>query len=125
MPNLVVHVFKAKFDLYIGRPNGKIKLPADYDYKWCNHSIMHNNSPAERLRVLMEHEAYLINHPELIADLGELRGKVLGCWCAGREGLSVDDPWTCHGQTLLFHAAQAAHFLAGVPIVLLRDRIGA
>lgn len=30
-------------------------------------------------------------------------GTPLGCFCAGKHGLDVDDhPWTCHGQPLLF-----------------------
>jgi hypothetical protein len=31
------------------------------------------------------------NHPDLLARLPELRGKVLGCWC---------HPEQCHGDTL-------------------------
>jgi transposase-like protein len=37
-------------------------------------------------------EHYLPNKPSLLAALPELRGKVLGCWCA---------PLACHGHALL------------------------
>jgi Domain of unknown function (DUF4326) len=37
-----------------------------------------------------EHE-HLPAHPELMGALGELRGKVLGCWCS---------PKPCHGDVL-------------------------
>lgn len=36
-------------------------------------------------------EHYLPNKPSLLAKLGDLRGKVLGCWCA---------PEPCHGDVL-------------------------
>jgi hypothetical protein len=37
--------------------------------------------------------------------LPEIDGKVLGCWCAGKDGaperLTADDPLHCHGRILL------------------------
>jgi len=44
-----------------------------------------------RDEVIAKHAADLPNHPELIAEIGTLRGKVLGCWCA---------PLRCHGDLL-------------------------
>ena len=45
----------------------------------------------DRARVCALHATDLGNHPELLARLPELRGKVLGCWC---------HPEQCHGDTL-------------------------
>lgn len=39
-----------------------------------------------------KYEEYVRSRPELMASLGELRGKVLGCWCA---------PEPCHGDVLI------------------------
>jgi hypothetical protein len=49
---------------------------------------------AERLGVIERYRQYLAGKPELLADLDELRGKVLGCWCY---------PKPCHGNVLLEH----------------------
>lgn len=46
----------------------------------------------DRREVIAKYEDYLKYHPELIAALGELRGKDLVCYCA---------PKPCHGDTLL------------------------
>lgn len=35
--------------------------------------------------------------PELMARLGELRGKTLGCWCKNKGGKGK----RCHGDTLV------------------------
>lgn len=40
-----------------------------------------------------DYEKYVKNNPQLLADLKELDGKVLGCWCRPEE--------QCHGQVLL------------------------
>lgn len=42
-------------------------------------------------QVLARYEAWLHDQPHLMAALGELRGKVLGCWCK---------PGPCHGDIL-------------------------
>lgn len=37
----------------------------------------------------------------VLANVGRLRDKVLGCWCAPPGGLTAaDTPHVCHGQTL-------------------------
>ena len=40
---------------------------------------------------------HLPSRPDLLARLGELRGKALGCWCA---------PLACHGDVLAGAAAE-------------------
>jgi hypothetical protein len=49
-------------------------------------------------------EEHLPARPDLLERVaaGELRGKVLACWCAPPAGLTeADPPGTCHGQALL------------------------
>lgn len=37
----------------------------------------------------------------LLGHLGELEGQTLGCFCAGKGGLTLDDPLVCHAQVLM------------------------
>ena len=75
----VVHFKKEKFDVYIGRPS-----------KWGNpYSI---GKDGTRKEVIQKYREYLLNNPDLIKSLPELRGKILGCWCA---------PKPCHGDVLI------------------------
>jgi hypothetical protein len=76
---LVVNVRTEGCDVYVGRPS-----------KWGNPIHLHRES--ERAEVLERYREYLKSHPE-IADAArkELRGKVLGCWCA---------PKACHADVL-------------------------
>jgi hypothetical protein len=81
----VVHVRKAPFDVYIGR-----------SIKEFGESIWHNPFKVEsgcgRKCVIAKYEAYIRSRPDLIARLGELKGKTLGCWC---------HPKACHGDVLV------------------------
>jgi hypothetical protein len=85
----VVHVRRERFDVYIGRacygfPGSKwgnpFRLPKGYDVT------------ADPDRILARYEEYVRSRADLMAALPELRGKVLGCWCAPRP---------CHGDVLL------------------------
>ena len=77
---LVVHCKQAPFDVYVGRPSiwgNPFKLKSEAD-----------RTPA----ILAQYEAWLRGQPELVARARrELRGKVLGCYCA---------PKLCHGDVL-------------------------
>jgi hypothetical protein len=76
----VVHCQKEPFDVYIGRPS-----------KWGN--PIHIGKQSDRALVIEQYRTYLKTRPDLIeAAKKELRGKVLGCWCA---------PRLCHGDVLL------------------------
>lgn len=76
----VVHCKREKYDVYIGRPG-----------KWGNPFTL--PSEAYREHVLKLYRDWIGLHPELIeAAKRELRGKVLGCWCA---------PKACHGDVLM------------------------
>lgn len=89
MPAKVVHCKKEKYDVYIGRPS-----------KWGN-PFSHKPGTLAKYKVdtreeaIERYEAYLLSRPDLLASLHELKGKVLGCWCA---------PLPCHGDVLLKYA---------------------
>jgi len=84
MPNkYVVHCKKEKYDVYIGRGNGSI---------WGNPFFLKNpKDDVERDVVLEKYKEWLSKQPELLGRVKELKGKVLGCWCAPRK---------CHGDIL-------------------------
>lgn len=82
----VVHCKRENHDVYIGRPS-----------KWGN-PFSHLPNTLAKFRVASREEAirryemWLKAQPHLVAALPELRGKVLGCWCA---------PLACHGDVLI------------------------
>lgn len=79
----VVHCKCENYDVYIGRPS-----------KWGNPFSI--GKDGDRGEVIDKYKTYLKSHPELISDARtELKGKVLGCWCA---------PQLCHGDILAFVA---------------------
>jgi len=84
---LVVHCKKSKYDVYIGRPNPSIVSPT---YKWGNPFVI--GKDGDREDVIRKFEEWFLNQPQLIDTAKrELKGKVLGCWCA---------PQACHGDVL-------------------------
>lgn len=76
---LVVHCKRAKHDVYIGRPS-----------KWGNPFQI--GKDGDRETVIRKYREWVVTQPHLMAALPELRGKVLGCWCA---------PQACHGDVLV------------------------
>jgi hypothetical protein len=64
--------------VYIGRPS-----------KWGNPFVVGRDG--DRETVIEKYRAWIMGQGELLADLHELRGKRLGCWCA---------PQACHGDVL-------------------------
>ena len=79
MTGAVVHIKRAPFHVYIGRPG-----------PWGNPFVIGRDG--DRDEVIRKYESWLLEQPDLMARLPELRGKVLGCWCA---------PQACHGDVLL------------------------
>lgn len=74
----VVHCKRSPHDVYIGRPS-----------KWGNpFSIGRHGTRDEVIKLYAE---WLVEQDDLMADLPELKDKVLGCWCA---------PQACHGDIL-------------------------
>jgi hypothetical protein len=75
----VVHFKKEPYDLYIGRPS-----------KWGNPFEI--GPDGTRKEVIEKYRQYVLNNPELMASLHELKGLTLGCWC---------HPLKCHGDVLV------------------------
>lgn len=76
---LVVHCKKDKYDVYIGRPG-----------PWGNPFEI--GKDGDREEVVQKYAEWLLAQPELVEKAKqELKGKVLGCWCA---------PKLCHGNIL-------------------------
>jgi hypothetical protein len=79
MPHpLVVHHKRKPFDTYVGRPS-----------KFGNPFTI--GKDGDRNEVVAKYKEWIQTQPELLASLSELKGKVLGCWCA---------PSLCHGDIL-------------------------
>ena len=86
MHTTVVHCRKDPYDVYIGR--GRCPLTGKRS-KWGN--PFRQGVDGTREEVIEKYERWLLSNKELLQDLHELRGKVLGCWCA---------PKPCHGYVL-------------------------
>ena len=86
MPRWVVHCKKEAYDVYIGRAVPRSGLKASV---WGNPFKLGKDGPREE--IMAKFRAWLPTQPELMARLPELKGKVLGCWCA---------PEACHGDIL-------------------------
>ena len=80
----VVHVNEAAYDVYIGRPYGP-----HAGSKWAN--PFHIGKDGTREEVLRKYENWIVSNRDLLTSLGELKDKVLGCWCHLKE---------CHGDVL-------------------------
>lgn len=85
MRTRVVHCRREQYDVYIGRPG-----------PWGNPYVI--GPDGDRAQVIAAFERYLLGSPELLARLPELRGKILGCWCA---------PDSCHGDVLARYAGSS------------------
>ena len=86
MAVLVVHCKKDKYDVYIGRANPRSGLKAS---PWANPFKIGKDGTREE--VMRKYCDWIMQQPELLSRLPELKGKVLGCWCA---------PEACHGDIL-------------------------
>ncbi|WP_218952195.1 DUF4326 domain-containing protein [Amycolatopsis anabasis] len=64
--------------------------------KWGNPFVLGRDGDRDTVVRRFEFE-YLPYQPTLLAALGELRAKALGCWCA---------PELCHGEPLAVRAGQ-------------------
>jgi hypothetical protein len=78
-PKMVVHCKKQSYDVYIGRPS-----------KWGNPFMI--GPDGDRSEVIRRYRDWIRTQPDLLAALPELKGRVLGCWCA---------PQACHGDVLV------------------------
>ncbi len=74
-----VHCKRVRHHVYIGRPS-----------KWGNPFVVGKHG--QRGECIGLYESWLRENAALFAALDELRGLVLGCWCA---------PRACHGELLV------------------------
>lgn len=74
----VVNCRKEEYDVLVGRPS-----------KWGNPFEI--GKDGNRYEVIMKYKEWIQTQPELLAALGELKGKRLGCFCV---------PKACHGSIL-------------------------
>lgn len=79
MTQRVVHCKKDSYDVYCGRPS-----------IWGNPFEIAKDGTREE--VIAKYKAWIVDQPELMAKLPELKGKILACWCA---------PRSCHADVLL------------------------
>jgi hypothetical protein len=86
MSRFVVHCKKEKFDVYIGRAVPRAGFKASI---WANPFKIGKDGTREEC--MAKYRAALLANPDLLSRLPELKGKVLGCWCA---------PEACHGDIL-------------------------
>lgn len=84
----VVHCKLGPFDVYVGRPS-----------KWGNPFLLKEKN--DRGSTLITYMEWLATQEEFIQEIKtELNGKVLGCWCAPKGGIDMDDELVCHAQIL-------------------------
>jgi len=95
------------YDVYIGRENSYYGLKRS---DWHNPFEIGEDKEGSREEVIEKFERYLLERPDLMARLPELKGKTLGCWCAPEK--------RCHGHVLADLADKAGpleEFLADPP----------
>jgi len=92
----VVHCKREEFDIYIGRPS-----------KWGNPFSI--GKDGDRGEVLTKYGAWIVTQKRLVNSLYELRGKVLGCWCAPSKA--------CHGH-ILAHLANGHDIESALELTL-------
>lgn len=85
-PTTVVNVSAGSFDIYIGRENRRRGYPAS---PWGNPFLI--GKDGNRDEVIARYRDWIVEQPDLLARLPELKGKRLGCWCS---------PLACHGDVL-------------------------
>lgn len=79
MPNpKVVHCKRSSYDVYVGRPS-----------IWGNPFTIGRDGT--RAEVIAKYREYVLQNSLLLSQLGDLKNKTLGCWCA---------PKGCHGDVL-------------------------
>jgi hypothetical protein len=82
----VVHVSRSHYDVYIGR--GADPKTGEVG-KWGNPFFIGRDGT--RKEVIQKYKEWIVNQPELMNSISELKGKRLGCWCGNK---------LCHGDVL-------------------------
>jgi uncharacterized protein DUF4326 len=104
-PTMVTHVRRDAFDIYIGRPMAR--YPDLKAVGWGNPFKPAKSGPGVDAisDAIAAYREWLLKTPALLERLPELRGKVLGCWCAPKGGLPGNLHGTvCHGEVLAWLA---------------------
>lgn len=93
---LVANIHRGqRYDVYVGRPRaGQSERTAP----WGNPFVL--GKDGNRDQVIAKYREWLPQQAELMRRLPELRGKVLGCFCA---------PAACHADVLAELANQGEH----------------
>lgn len=76
---------KDKYDVYIGRPSDWGNPFSHKDFTKAKFKV------ETREQAIEAYKEWIKTQPQLLARLGELKGKVLACWCK---------PLSCHGDVL-------------------------
>ena len=95
----VVHVNdKVPGAVYIGRANGRKRLPAS---PFANPYRLVAGSAADRAAVVQLYRDGLLDYRRhLLRSLPDLRGKSLACWCR-HDGEARTPDNVCHGDVLV------------------------
>jgi hypothetical protein len=89
---------KEPFDVYIGR---RVRYRPDLTPLGWGNPFTAWNTPARFETPIEAYAEWIQRQPRLLALLPEIRGKVLGCWCAPKGGLPGNmHGETCHGEIL-------------------------
>lgn len=84
---LVVHCKKEPYDVYVGRPS-----PFGNQFSHLKTGTLAKYRCETRQEAIEKFESSLRANPELMTRVkSELKGKILGCWCA---------PKACHADVL-------------------------
>ncbi len=75
--------------VYVGRPS---KWGNPFTHQGDRRPTLASHFVATRAEAVARYEEWVRAQPHLMAALDELRGKVLGCWCA---------PLPCHADVLV------------------------
>jgi len=96
---VVDYVFNVNLDdpdvVYIGRAQKNPNHPKLANSKWGNPFSKSDPAVGTKDKAIALYQEWIVQQPNLIADLEELRGKRLVCWCK-KKG---DE--RCHGDVLL------------------------
>lgn len=97
MNTTIVNKKTDRYDVYIGRHKDPLIG------KWGNPFSHREGTKAEfvvknRTEAIAKYKEWILDQPHLMADLIELKGKRLGCWCK---------PKGCHGDVLVELADKA------------------
>ena len=98
----LVNIKTDDFDVYIGRGNcPKTGRPSIWGNPFTHHSktTLAEVIVESREEALEKYREYILNKPELLDRLDELKGKRLGCWCLEEHPFPI--PYVCHGQILI------------------------